>query len=328
MKNIRVIDGFSYRLRPVSLNDAQFIIDVRLEDLERNKYIHKISSDLYLQQKWIESYLERDFDYYFVIENIFTEESEGLIGLYNLNSDSASAEWGRWVIRKGSLAAVESVALIYKLAFDILGLESIYCRTLSDNKAVVSFHNSILEHQSDHKETMEVDGVNCDVTRHFVDKNYYYNFFKENIENLTLKYFLRNLRVYLGRIEFHHIGIATRDIEREFNSYKLVGYTKETDVFVDEIQGVIGRFIKSNYNGPRLELLQNFQDSKTLSTFLDRGVKLYHFGFLVENFDRYISFFLKQQCFIVRKEAVSSYFGKRIVFIMMKNSFIIELIEK
>lgn len=326
MKNICLIEGYSFRLKPITLNDAQFIIDVRLEDPERNKYIHKISSDIYLQQQWINKYLNKDLDYYYVIENIFTGEREGLISLYNFNNDSA--EWGRWVIRKGSSAAVESVALIYKVAFDVLGLKSIFCRTLSDNKAVVSFHDSILENKSENKETMDVDGVRRDVIRHFVDKNYYYNFFKENIENLTLKYFFRNVRIYLGSIEFHHIGIASKDLEKEFNFYKLAGYIKESDIFVDETQGIIGRFIKSNNKGPRLELLQNYRESKTLSTFLDRGIKMYHLGYMVENFDRFISFFLKRQCFIVRNEAISSYFGKRIAFIMMKNSLIIELIEK
>ncbi len=51
-KNIKV-SGYSYRLRPVTLDDAQTIIDIRLQDIERNRYIHKISNDLSEQTNWI-----------------------------------------------------------------------------------------------------------------------------------------------------------------------------------------------------------------------------------------------------------------------------------
>ena len=66
-----IIDGASYRIRPVKLSDAKFIIDIRLADAERNKFINKISHDIETQEEWIKKYLNRNNDYYFVVENLF-----------------------------------------------------------------------------------------------------------------------------------------------------------------------------------------------------------------------------------------------------------------
>jgi RimJ/RimL family protein N-acetyltransferase len=45
-------------------------------------------------------------------------------------------------LRRGSLAAAESALLIYRAAFDLLNLRTVYCVTVADNQAVLSFHDS------------------------------------------------------------------------------------------------------------------------------------------------------------------------------------------
>jgi RimJ/RimL family protein N-acetyltransferase len=141
MKHSFSIDGYSYRLRPVSVEDAAFVVETRLEDGERNKFIHQISPDISLQQAWIEKYYTIPNDYYFVVENKLTGLPEGLISLYNMNHNKA--EWGRWVIKKNSLAATESFYLICRIAFEQLNLDEIYSMTIEDNKTVIAFHDSM-----------------------------------------------------------------------------------------------------------------------------------------------------------------------------------------
>ena len=138
------MEGRGYRLRPVEMHDASLIIDLRTADSERLKYVHPVSSDVSLQEKWLESYFDRQGDYYFVVERIREGNVEGLISIYDIHEgdDGLTGEWGRWVIRKGSLAAVESALLIYKTAFEILGLTSLYCITVSENSSVISFHDN------------------------------------------------------------------------------------------------------------------------------------------------------------------------------------------
>jgi len=326
MKHNYSADGFLYRLRPVKLSDARFIIDTRLEDVERNKFIHKISADEDSQRQWISDYLQRQGDYYFVIENKLTKESEGLIGFYN--EKDGSAEWGRWVIKKNSLAAVESVDLMYQIAFEQIGLNELYCRTLELNESVVSFHNSIGEKVRGISENQfEIDGRNYNAIEHYADKSIFYNEIKPLLDKQSLMLFKRAIKKLIGDLEFHHIGVATNDIEKELRTFYLLGYTKEGEIFEDDKQGIKGLFIVAK-NQPRLELLANLDGSKTVSEFLDRNNKLYHFGYITQNIQAAYDILVNCKAHVLSPMKMSEYFGKRICFLLMPNRFIVELIEK
>ena len=123
----------------MSVDDADFICQLR-NDVERTAYLHRISADTEAQRAWLEDYYQRTGDYYFVVERDATGDAEGLIGLYDHCENAA--EWGRWILRKGSLAALESAILIYQFGFDVLACERIYCNTVLQNRRVVSFHDS------------------------------------------------------------------------------------------------------------------------------------------------------------------------------------------
>ena len=139
-----ILKGFGFFLRSVRISDAKDIVDIRLCNKDRNRYINKISNSIRQQDIWLKKYLERDNDYYFMIKNIKTSENEGLISIYNVDySETKTAELGRWVIYPGSLAAIESIYLAYKFSFDIMNLSKVYTRTVSDNHTVVSFHESV-----------------------------------------------------------------------------------------------------------------------------------------------------------------------------------------
>jgi RimJ/RimL family protein N-acetyltransferase len=133
-----VLDGWSYRLRPVTVGDAGFIHALRSG--ERGRFLHAQQGDVADQVRWTEAYLRRPGDYYFVVEDVADATPEGTVAIYDVQG--TSAEWGRWVLRDGSLAAIESALLVYRCGFDILGLDELYCRTMAANQAVVSFHTS------------------------------------------------------------------------------------------------------------------------------------------------------------------------------------------
>ena len=75
-----------------------------------------------------------------MIESIKERKPIGVIAIYDIKNKKA--EWGRWIIDEGTNFAIESVYLIYKVAFEIIKLDIIYCRTVKENKSVVSFHES------------------------------------------------------------------------------------------------------------------------------------------------------------------------------------------
>ena len=319
------LNGFSYRLRPVNIKDAEFIVDLRTIDADRNKYINITSTDANLQKKWILEYQTRNNDYYFVIENILDSSQEGVIAIYDVNDNKA--EWGRWVLKKSSLASIESVDLIFKVAFDILKLDEVYCRTIKDNSAVVSFHDSLLmmrRETTDKK--IKLNDKSYDFIEHYVTKTSYKEELQINLESKNSAVFQRNFRQLFGNLEFHHIGIATRDIEKEFLSYRILGYSRESMEFKDDLQGVKGLFIVAR-NQPRLELLENLPNSNTLDFWLKNRIKAYHFAYKASNIDDIIKSFNKNKIKVISQPKYSSFFKKRICFLALSNMFLIELIE-
>ncbi|WP_448625332.1 GNAT family N-acetyltransferase [Geodermatophilus sp. URMC 64] len=131
------LDGPAFRLRPVGLNDAPTIVRLR-RDPTRSQFLHETPPSVEVQVRWLEAYLERAGDYYWAVERRVDGTTEGFVGVYDLDGDVA--EWGRWVLRPGSLAAAESAWLVHQAGFTLLGLESMVTRTLADNRAVVAFH--------------------------------------------------------------------------------------------------------------------------------------------------------------------------------------------
>ncbi len=134
-------EGIAFRLRPVARGDAALILELR-GDASRTTYLHPISGNTADQEAYLDRYFSLADDFYFVIERKRTHQPEGLASLYDVNIATGSAEWGRWIVRKGSQAAIESALLIYQLAFEKLRLKEVFCRTIVENQQVVSFHDS------------------------------------------------------------------------------------------------------------------------------------------------------------------------------------------
>jgi RimJ/RimL family protein N-acetyltransferase len=139
------LEGPAFRLRPVVPEDAAAILELR-RDPDRSRYLHETDPSVAAQLRWLEAYYERPGDYYWAVERRTDGATEGFLGIYDVTGDAAGdaagdvAEWGRWVLRPGSLAAPESAWLVHEAGFRLLGLESLVTRTLADNRSVVAFH--------------------------------------------------------------------------------------------------------------------------------------------------------------------------------------------
>lgn len=130
-----------YCLRPIAMEDAPFIVKLRT-DPALTRYLHEISPRVEDQIVWLERYFVRPNDYYFIIEDANSGEPHGAIGIYDVEENDAGAQWGRWILKHNSMAALESAWLIWEMGFSMLGLATLCCRTLVDNLRVVSFHDS------------------------------------------------------------------------------------------------------------------------------------------------------------------------------------------
>jgi RimJ/RimL family protein N-acetyltransferase len=161
--------GERFGLRPVADEDADFLHGLRI-DPELSRYIHPTPPDPAAQRAWLATYYERPDDYYFCVTDKVTAEREGAISLYNVDPTAGTAEMGRWILRHGSLAGAESALLVYTIGFEDLALDRVYNRTVSANKAVVSFHRSCGLRVTDESHKVTLAGVTYGVTEQSVDR--------------------------------------------------------------------------------------------------------------------------------------------------------------
>jgi RimJ/RimL family protein N-acetyltransferase len=137
MKHNIHVEGYAFALRPVALQDAEFIVEVRTP--ERARFMHPITRTIEAQQEYLKGYFQRLDDYYFVVERRHDRMKEGLVSLYEFDHLRHSAQWGRLILRPESFAAPEMALLSFRLAFDIFSLSEVWCVALSDNFRMISF---------------------------------------------------------------------------------------------------------------------------------------------------------------------------------------------
>jgi RimJ/RimL family protein N-acetyltransferase len=160
--------GYTYGLRPVATSDAPYVVELRAAGGE---FINRGATTLAAQLAWLAHYFERHGDYCFVIERIDGGRREGLVGVYDVRLDDRSAEWGRFVLARGSNAAVETALLVYRFAFDVLALERVRCRTLAGNAKVIAFHESCGLARKPSSVTIDHDGQRSSGVEHELAKD-------------------------------------------------------------------------------------------------------------------------------------------------------------
>jgi RimJ/RimL family protein N-acetyltransferase len=170
------IEGFLWRIRSVQEEDASFVTELRDPDKPRSKYLNPISGFVQDQKEWIRSQRQTRGDYYFVLESIKTSKNDGLIGIYNLSP--RSAEWGRWILREGCLGSAESMLLIYRFGFDLLGLSEMYSRTLSSNSKVLKLHDSL---GSERSNSGGINAPKVPEKNHFIEHRVTKNLFESDV---------------------------------------------------------------------------------------------------------------------------------------------------
>jgi RimJ/RimL family protein N-acetyltransferase len=132
-------EGWGIRLRPVQMEDADFIVWLRNLEHARGR-VGDSASNAAAQEEWLRAYFQRDGDYYFIIETL-NGKALGAYGIYDIRA--RSAESGRWVIRPDVPAAVPSAMLAFDVAFGTLGLEELRVKTVSTNQNVLSLNRKL-----------------------------------------------------------------------------------------------------------------------------------------------------------------------------------------
>lgn len=149
------LEGHGYRLRPVRLDDAAFVVALRGA---AGAFVNRGATSVAAQREWLQRYFERADDYFFVVECRRGATPEGIAAIHDVDAARGTAEWGRFAVRKGAPAAPEAALLVYRCAFERLALEEVFCRTLVANAHVVSFHDSCGLARAPREVTVQLDG--------------------------------------------------------------------------------------------------------------------------------------------------------------------------
>lgn len=150
--------------RPVRVEDAEFIVYLR--NLPHAKsMIHETSTSIDNQRDWIEKYLKRDNDYYWITE---TKDGipTGTVGLYNYNAALNQIESGRWIsiYTKSGDTPLSGHVLLKDFAFSILKVSKVVCDTAVINKQVLKFHRFLGERMIDKiLDEKVIDGKNMEL---------------------------------------------------------------------------------------------------------------------------------------------------------------------
>ena len=131
----------------------------------------------------------------------------------------------------------------------------------------------------------------------------------------------------IPELQFHHIGVAVKDIEATASIYESGGYRRSATVF-DHIQNVNICWLTKE-GAPIVELLSPVDETSPVCRTLEKnGVTPYHCCYVVDNIEEAVSALRKQRYILIGKPAEAVAFcGSRVCFLYNKNVGLIELVE-
>lgn len=124
-------------------------------------------------------------------------------------------------------------------------------------------------------------------------------------------------------MKFHHIGIATKDIEKAVKDYKKYHKVKfESDIIFDEKQNAKVVYLEAD-NGVSIE----FISGKVVENVIKKGINYYHICYETEKLDSTIKELYEQGAQLVSPPKPAILFDMRRVAFLFVNYGLIELLE-
>ena len=126
---------------------------------------------------------------------------------------------------------------------------------------------------------------------------------------------------------FHHLGIATANIETSQIAYSHLGYTGGVQIY-DPIQKVNISFLMKPHS-PMIELVSPTEESSPVNNFLKKnGTIPYHTCFEVKDLEDNIIKLKKGKFILIVKPVPAIAFqNRRVCFLYNKDTGLIELLE-
>lgn len=124
-------------------------------------------------------------------------------------------------------------------------------------------------------------------------------------------------------MKFHHIGIATSNIDELINKIsKFMSITEKSEIIYDELQDA-NLCMLTLSDGVKLELIQG----KVVENIVKKHQYLYHTCYSVKDIVSAKEELIKDGAFLVREELPAILFNNRRVAFLMWDLGLIELVE-
>lgn len=138
---LSLIQGPNISLRLIQPQDANYLYGLRMNPAY-NQHLSEVRGTAEDQRRWIEGYKPREaegHEFYYIIESK-DGQACGSVRLYDIDGESFT--WGSWILDAGKppKAALESAVLVYKIAFDLLDLNTAHFDVRLDNENTLAFH--------------------------------------------------------------------------------------------------------------------------------------------------------------------------------------------
>lgn len=128
-------------------------------------------------------------------------------------------------------------------------------------------------------------------------------------------------------LQFHHIGLACRDMAQDRRDHESLGYRSEGEAFEDPLQRIRGLFM--TLGTMRVELLEPLDETSPLMDYLKRGIKIYHQCFECDDIASAIEDLQAHGARLVSPpQPAVAFDNRRIAFLLLPSRMLIELIER
>ena len=132
------------------------------------------------------------------------------------------------------------------------------------------------------------------------------------------------------KVKFNHVGIFVENISNAIDQLKeIIIIKKKTSVIIDKKLGVKILFIIDN-NNLCYELIEPYGKNNPVSNSLKKKINiLNHIAYETKNFSKDIRKLIKSGYRpIIKPTKAKAFKGKKVIFLINKLNFIIEIIEK
>ena len=133
----------------------------------------------------------------------------------------------------------------------------------------------------------------------------------------------------MDKFNFHHVGIAVRDLSAAIPIYKsLFGYELKSGPYNDPIQKVSVCFISRGTGDPMLELVAPLGSESPIDRVLKKGGGTYHICYEVQDMNAAISHLTEQGSFLISGPVPAVAFEMRdIAWLMTEVGLLVELVQ-